>query len=256
MQITSLPFTITAPGHYKLTAQAVANYHPVMNIPAILINDPGVTSETVLDLDNVVLDYQNGIPGQILASAVIVVKQGVNNVTIKNGTITNVFGACILGGQFSPDFNTLPVHSLTIKSINFSKYAPGIVLAHVFDCVIKDCVFTEDSLAIADTFSPGDEQFLGNTFIHLGNNPSNPINVSQPTSQRVIDYQTWRSRRSRHRVRTLERLGFAAARFLMMTKTNQFCGTWGAQRPRHQLILMACIRSCGKCQDVTKRNVA
>lgn len=192
VQITSLPFTITAPGHYKLTAQAAANYHPDGFTPAITINDPGATAATVLDLNGLTVDGQfsgqgsDPGPGQDFTGIKIV--GGVNSVTVRNGVLENFVGTCIQVGELE---GTPPVSSSTIKGITFSRFDFGVVNFQVFGSVVKECVFISENEAIYDKFSPGDEKFVDNTIVPSPNgNPDSPIALVAPNGPYLLDYQS------------------------------------------------------------------
>lgn len=112
--------------------------------------------------------------------------------TVKNGAIKNVVGACIQEGGFSPATGAGIVHSATIKGITFFNYEVGVTTVATVGSVIKDCVFIGDidNLAILARPSPSDEQFISNTFVPGPNGMRSPILVLVPARDYLLDYRS------------------------------------------------------------------
>jgi len=163
--ITSLPYTITAPGTYVFI-QDLTYSDP--NIPAITINPPfGAASVIVLDLRGHTLA---GLATSSATTGILnLYRSGGTPITIKNGTIQNYsYLALIENGKYETlePVGVILDHLTFNQSLTDSIPGQALTFGRMQNCTVRDCVFNSCALAIYDIDSLGGNRYLNNTF-HL-----------------------------------------------------------------------------------------
>jgi hypothetical protein len=160
INISSLPFNITAPGTYVLTGNL--NFASANSIGPAIIISAAVTGPVVLDLKGFT------IIGIVDAIAILIgqTSSTVPNsypITIRNGTFQN-FGLAIR------TYATTVWTDITVNNIVFDNIsglgARGIVFANAQCSTISNCTFNGCDTGIFDTLSQGGNIYINNTFLN------------------------------------------------------------------------------------------
>jgi hypothetical protein len=138
IRISSLPFTITAPGTYVLTSNlsaTTAGYGAAIsiagNIPGpVILNLNGFTISG--GYEAIIINGSSTVPNQY-------------PVTVKNGTITNFVQGIIASGNY------IDLNGLTFSNIQSSFTSSCIIVVGTTNaCTIRNCVFSNSLYGIAD----------------------------------------------------------------------------------------------------------
>jgi hypothetical protein len=165
VQISALPFNITAPGTYVLTGNLTS---PLTSygLGAINISTP-IAGRVVLDLNGFTLTG-NGVFSTGVTIGYNAPSPNTDSITIRNGTLTN-FGYGVItfnsGGFFS---------DVTVKDIVFNPSPPqinggcGIKFFQVNSSTVNHCIFNGAYQGILDQSSLGGNSYNDNTFNNAG----------------------------------------------------------------------------------------
>lgn len=164
--ISTLPFTITAPGTYVLTGNLTAP-----SDVAILISPP-IAGSVVLDLKGFTLTGS----GSGLAVDIYTNGPGTQYpITIQNGTISNFSNGISANGTEPPPPGQGHLFDITINNIVFNisndttTYHYGITFTRVDSSIISNCTFSGGVLdyGIWDVFSNGGNTYKNDTFTNI-----------------------------------------------------------------------------------------
>jgi parallel beta-helix repeat protein len=142
IQISSLPFNITAPGTYVLTGNLNSSGGAGISV------NSSVSGPIVIDLK-----------GYTLSGTGILVQFCNSGVTVRNGTVSNA-GFCVyVGHSTNVSIDNITVHNCTIAGIYFNGTDSS---------TISNCRFINDQYSlvtgIQDYDTQGGNQFNNNTF--------------------------------------------------------------------------------------------
>jgi hypothetical protein len=163
--ISSVPFAITAPGTYVLTANLTTGQ--VGSIYQAILIATDIQGPVVLDLNGFTLTGNN-LPAISIGSG-----RAPNTypITIKNGIISG-------GLDTNPGGVPFPATEITIANVTF--LSSGITFNQVSSSTVKNCTF--QGVGIHDLGSPGGNCYVNLTFI---NNTTGALVVS-PTNEGQI----------------------------------------------------------------------
>jgi Right handed beta helix region len=151
-KISSLPFTITAPGTYALAGNL--SYTSGSSFGAISITGP-IEGPVIVDLKGFTLTSDVAD-----SKACILIRDGTGTypTTVRNGSITT----------FANGINDFEVSNITIKNVVFNRNGTGVVFGQfVGSSTVSNCTFNSCSnLGIYDYVSPGGNSFSNNTFVN------------------------------------------------------------------------------------------
>ena len=169
--ITSLPFTITAPGTYIL-ASSLTDANGSGTVPAIQINASNVT----IDLNG---NYISNIPAGPTTQTIGINAFDRANLTIKNGLIVGFSAGILLLGQ-STNTNALIENVRLIFNVN-----GGIQLSNSRGAIITNCQISSTG------FSPSGSALNSNSVaifdsVSLGGNVISNNVISQGTEAGII----------------------------------------------------------------------
>jgi polygalacturonase len=162
IQITYLPYTISAPGTYVLTGNLTTDMsYPSSQGAAITIlkNIPG---PVVLDFEGHAITW-TGTTGTSYGVFIGIVGPSVVNtypITISNGTIN--------GFAISIDGDSGPITRLTVENMRFSNMNEGVKIRYTSYANVDNCVFTLAQYGIDDYSTEANNSYLNNTFNHVG----------------------------------------------------------------------------------------
>jgi hypothetical protein len=149
--ISSLPFTITAPGTYVLTGNLQTN----SSQSAINIAN-NIQGPVVLDLNGFSLTAPNADGEAIVIEAYYgSIPTNTYPITIKNGTISGGLSA-------NPENRPFPSTEITVDNVTF--VGLGLWFFQTSYSTVKNCTFQTGG--IADYNSPGGNRYLNLTFIN------------------------------------------------------------------------------------------
>lgn len=169
--ISSLPFSITAPGTYVLTVSPPTYGNPALAAISITMTVPGAV---VLDLGGHTLTGLPNCTGVTVQRA-----QSVSNpsaITVRNGIIQG-FGYSVVVGVDSPAYSSrIHIEGLTLTSLQFNQCN---------NSTVSNCTFVGSSLiGLQDSASKGGNVYTNNFF---DGNQLNPIVVNtQGTNNPVV----------------------------------------------------------------------
>jgi Right handed beta helix region len=155
ISISSLPFTITAPGTYVLTG----NLFGGGTTPAAILINGTIAAPVVLDLKGFT------ITGNNTNSCILFTSGGTNlyPVTIRNGTITKFFNGVITNA------NTGNFSNITINHIVFDQNIAGVDFAFTNSSTVSNCTFKSMSpYGILDYQSTGGNSYNNIIFVGSG----------------------------------------------------------------------------------------
>jgi hypothetical protein len=153
IKISSLPFTITAPGTYVLTGNL--SYTGGGINPAISINGT-IAGPVILDLKGFTLTGDVGTNYNACIS--ISGSGGLYPVTIRNGTIS----------KFEEGVLDNSVSNIAVNHMVFDQTSNGVSLNFVDLSTIQNCTFNLNSYGIEDRRSIGGNNYNNNIFIGGG----------------------------------------------------------------------------------------
>jgi hypothetical protein len=162
--ITSLPFTITAPGTYVLESDL--SFSVPLGSPGIIIatNIPG---PVILNLRGHTISGSNGAVGIGIGSFAGAAGGNTYPITVRNGSITNV-GWGVWVEQVSAISN-ITVENLSITCTFSSAYTSvGILFSEVNNSVISNCSISQSDYGIEDGLSAGGNHFSSVVFNNVG----------------------------------------------------------------------------------------
>jgi hypothetical protein len=172
IKITSLPFAITAPGTYVLTANLTFPGQPTDNTVAAITISTAIQGPVILDLKGFTL---TGAGGDSLGVGIGVFAEtgGPNSypITVRNGSLVGFgFGVWAEGDNFALMSN-ITVNNLVIKlgPTGQPGNGAGVIFASAVSSTVSNCSFTGGTYGIEDTASPGGNNYSNDTFI--GVNP-------------------------------------------------------------------------------------
>jgi hypothetical protein len=179
--ISSLPFTISAPGTYVLTRNLtypLISNGGLTDIPAITIptNIPG---RIAVDLKGFTLTT-NG--GAFMAIGIgTFAGTDISNkypITIQNGTISNfqvgVYAITLIGSALGPALSYITLHNLNFITSPVFGASTAVSFNKVASSEISQCTFHGGPTGISDTETPGGNTFNNDTFTNV----PTPISVS------------------------------------------------------------------------------
>ena len=170
IQITSLPFTIGAPGTYVITGNLnfTAPTSPFTStfFAAILI-PTSLSGPVILDLKgftltsngpNVTASVGVGIGGGFVGPFVA----NAFPITVKNGSLNNfqagIWASQAEAGPVIPP----PLTNIEVSNMSFSTLSQGIIFFEVNSSTVKNCTF--NNAGIEDTLSAGGNEYTTLTF--------------------------------------------------------------------------------------------
>jgi hypothetical protein len=163
--ISTLPFTITAPGTYVLTGDL--NSSSLGNAISVGM---GIQGPVIIDLKGFTITG----PGE----ASIGVSIGLNvpgsatdtnpfPITVRNGTISN-FGFGVLAEHKNPP-SDITVHKIVFNtSANSANNGAGVFFYLVNSSTVSNCTFHGGAYGIEDSLSSGGNRYNNDTFIDTG----------------------------------------------------------------------------------------
>jgi hypothetical protein len=156
VKIMALPFNITAPGTYELTANLVS----VSGQGAVTINSPKVGA-IIVDLEGYTISQTGTSTGVYVVS-----NATSSSITIRNGTLQN-FPTGVVAGQAAATVYLSNIH-LQSLILNNCTYA-GVTFFLIGGSTINNCSFqkTNGSTAlygIEDFYGPGGNSYSNNSF--------------------------------------------------------------------------------------------
>jgi hypothetical protein len=173
IQITSLPFTIAAPGTYVITGNLsfTAPTSPFTStfFAAILI-PTSLPGPVILDLKgftltsngaNITASVGVGIGGTFVGPLVA----NAFPITVKNGSLKN-FQVGIWASQAAAVIPP-PLTNIEVSNMSFSSLEQGIIFIEVNSSTVKNCTFNKGS-GIEDSLSAGGNQYTTLTFNNAG----------------------------------------------------------------------------------------
>ena len=190
IQITSLPFSLTAPGTYVLVSDL--NYTAQSGAAITIL--PNLSGPVVLNLKGHTLTGTTSIPLTNNSSIGVFINgngPSLSTITIENGTITH-FDA----GVFADSENASGVVGNALSGIDINNIAfffalsigGGVDVVFANDIVsstIRNCTFTESDIGMIQDQSAGGNRYTNNTFSNLsmflviygGQNINNPVEL-------------------------------------------------------------------------------
>jgi hypothetical protein len=178
IQITSLPFTISAPGTYVLTSNMTAPITPY-KVGAINIAT-GIIGPVIVDLKGFAITGPGPFLSSGITDGIIIgsVGSGVTNpypITVRNGIINN-FGLEI-ESTVPDNLATVTLSNITIDNIVFNlpdaTGVAGIWLNNTSLSIVSNCTFNgianvnDVTYGIVDHFSTGGNSYNNNTFLNM-----------------------------------------------------------------------------------------
>lgn len=163
IRISSLPFTIFAPGTYVLTEDLSSASH--VNTAAINIST-AISGPVILDLKGFILTGGGGDSIGISIGIAGANGPNANPITIRNGTLQN-FGS----GVWAEGFNFAVLSGITLNNLTInlgsgqSGNGSGVIFASVVSSTISNCSFRGGSYGIEDTASGGGNRYINCTFV-------------------------------------------------------------------------------------------
>jgi hypothetical protein len=166
--ISSLPFTISIPGTYKVTKNLSGSIWIATNIPGPVDLDLGGFTLTGGGAGGSISNIGiliGGFPGDPDAS-------NPAPITIENGTVSNVsFGVWVGAGSLMSD---VLIKKLTVNVAvpTAPNYAIGIFMERTTDSTIRNCTVTAPpgngpAIGIKDSLSPGGNSYSNITFTNV-----------------------------------------------------------------------------------------
>jgi hypothetical protein len=154
--ISSLPYTITAPGTYVLTV----NLTSFANSGIIIQPEAAMTGPVVVDLKGFSLIAPNGIGIAISGSGAAVTNAF--PITIRNGTVYSLGVAA----QAGP---TAPLQNILIANLNIYCGGAncGIGFSYVQNSTVRNCMINEAANGIVDDYSPGGNHYSNITLTEV-----------------------------------------------------------------------------------------
>jgi hypothetical protein len=164
IQISTLPFTISAPGTYVFTRD-LSWFDPSGQVAAITIQSPaanGFAGPVILDLNGHTLTGEpQGVVG--FETGIAVVQSGLPTaftITVTNGTIANyAYGV----GARSPVRRAF-ASSIYLNNLSISGTGTCISLGFVESSVISNCQFISSGTAISAADCGAGNHFINNRF--------------------------------------------------------------------------------------------
>jgi parallel beta-helix repeat protein len=172
VQITSLPFSINAPGTYVLVSDLT--YTPQSG--AAITISPNLSAPVILNLKGHTLTGSVTIPLTNNSSDGVLISgngPSLSTISIENGTITNFDAGIFVDCNNASGVVANALSGIDINNISFA-YALSIgggidvVLANdVVSSTIRNCTFSISDVGI-QAQSAGGNRFTNNTFTNLG----------------------------------------------------------------------------------------
>jgi hypothetical protein len=162
IKISSLPFTITAPGTYVLTGNLTFSSYtgPGINISS------AAAGPIVLDLKGFTITGDGVSSTAILIGYISPSVSNTYPITIRNGTITNVMRGV---GAFDA-FSGAPLFDITVNNMVFNNISyqggSGIQFGNVSSSTISNCTFNNVYYGIYDANSTGGNSFNNNSYVN------------------------------------------------------------------------------------------
>jgi hypothetical protein len=165
IKISQLPFAITAPGTYVVTGNL--NFPATTNVAAITIST-AIQGPVIVDLKGFTLTgaagYSVGVGIGSFAGT-----QSIPNtspITVRNGALTNfAFGVWAENGAVlsSIDLQNVAILIGGTSGVNNA----CVIFSKVELSTISNCSFTDGSIGIEDTQSPGGNIYANDTFTNV-----------------------------------------------------------------------------------------
>jgi hypothetical protein len=132
--ITALPFTITAPGTYKLSP---ANRGMVSTQFGVTINNT-TAGAVILDLNGCIVDGSLSSPSaNTYPRIVISYSSSTSPVTIKNGDVENFLSGLICYPALPQGYS-----NITLTNMTFTCWVDDVICTNVSNSTISNCYFS------------------------------------------------------------------------------------------------------------------
>lgn len=159
IQISYLPYTISAPGTYVLTT----NMSYPSSQGAAITTLKTIPGPVVLDCEGHAITWTGTTGDEAFGVFIGILGPSLVNtypITIKNGTID--------GFLLGIDGEEAPITRLTVENMSFSNALEAVALAGISHSNINKCVFTLTNYGIYDYNDAANNTYLNNTFNQVG----------------------------------------------------------------------------------------
>jgi parallel beta-helix repeat protein len=180
IQISSLPYTISAPGTYVLTRDLTTSAFTAISI------SPMVSGPVILDLKGHTI---TGAGESYNSNAVNIsgVSTNAYSITVENGTITGFAYGVSTGNSNGSELVAIKLSNLAISAAGVSvPTTAGFYIAFTANSTISDCAISNSNYGIYDFDSSGGNTYTNLTFAKV----SNPLSVvfsSNTTTTQVLE---------------------------------------------------------------------